>query len=183
MPQQNDWCGVNCPVDCDDILLIIPDFGCEAPNNERITEVFYSNIPLVSGSLAEWNSRLNNNLAASSGTIRRLAMEGDLPRVDTAFKTTQKGSSAPIAVDRVITFSIEDDKDAVFNFFKTLQCGMTKLFWFRSGPHIYGGLGGIYGTLVTSYEINGDSDLFAHNWQPQLRFKSKCFPDRTVAVI
>ncbi len=184
MALENDWCNsLMCPIDCDDTLVVVPDFGCEAPNDEKITEVFYSNTSLVSGNLAEWNSRLSNSATATIGTIRSIKMEGDLPRVDPAFKTSKRGSSIPQAVDRIITFTIEDDKDAIFNFFANFQCGMTKKFWFRSGGHIYGGNSGIYGTLISSYEINSESDLMAHNWQVQFRFKSKCFPARTVAVI
>lgn len=179
----NSWCGTNCPVDCDDTLIIIPDFGCETPNNEQITEIFWSNTPLTAGDLSEWNTRLSNTATATTGTIRSLKVKMDLPRVDQAFKSSQNGSRIPIETEKVASCSVEDDKDAAFNFYKTLECGMTKLFWWRSGGHIYGGLSGIYGTLGANYEINSQSDLMAHNWLLQLTYKSKCFPERTVAVI
>ena len=180
----NNWCPTNCPVDCDDTLVVVPDFGCEQPNNENITEVFYSNSALVTGLLTEWNERLSNTVTPSiATTIRSIKMEGDLPRVDPAFKTSKKGATVPLEVEKIITFTVEDDKDSVFAFFSTLQCGMTKRFWFRSGGHIYGGLDGIYGTLLAGYEINSESDLMAHNWQVRFSFKSKCFPPRVAAVI
>lgn len=180
----NDWCNVNCPVDCDDVLVVIPDFGCESPNNEAITEIFFSRTGLVSGNLTEWNARLSNSSTDSGSAIRSIAdIIGSLPRVDPTFKTTQRGSALPQEVDRVITFPIEDDKDAAFNYLKQFQCGLKAYFWFRSGSHIYGGLTGIEATLIATYEINPDSEQMAHNWQLQIRFRSKCFPDRTVAVI
>jgi len=179
----NSWCGSNCPVDCDDTLIVIPDFGCETPNNDQITEIFWSNTPLEDGDLTEWNARLSNSATATTGTMRSLKVLADLARVEAAFKTSKLGSSIPLETEKIIAFSYEDDKDSAFDFFKTLQCGLTKLFWFRSGGHIYGGLSGIYGTLLANYEINSESDLMAHNWALQLRFKSKCFPDRVVAVI
>ncbi len=179
----NEWCGVNCPIDCDDVLTVIPDFGCESPNNEQITELFYSNSPLVSGNLTEWNNRLSNSSTDSGQAIRSLDVLANLPRVEPTFKTSAKGSALPLPVDRVITFTVEDDKDPAFNYFKTLQCGAKKLFWFRSGGHIYGKLTGIEGTIISTYEINSDSEQMAHNWQIQVRFRSTCFPDRDIAVI
>ena len=179
----NNWCSVNCPVDCDDTLVVVPDFGCEAPNNDQITEIFYSNQSLETGLLTEWNTRLSNRSTANANTIRSLKMLGDLPHVEPAFKTSRLGASIPIETDKVINYTIEDDKDSVFEFYKQLQCGLTKKFWFRSGGHIYGGLSGIYGTLVGHYGIDSASDLMAHHWKVQLRFRSKCFPDRVVAVI
>lgn len=179
----NEWCSVNCPIDCDDTLTAIPDFGCESPNDEQITELFYSNSPLVSGNITEWNNRLSNSSADSGQAIRSLDVLANLPRVDPAFKTTPRGSSLPQPQDRVITFLIYDDKDSAFNYFKTLQCGAKKLFWFRSGAHIYGKLTGIEGTIISSYEINSEGDGMAHSWQIQVRFRSKCFPDRDLAVI
>lgn len=179
----NSWCNANCPIDCDDTLIVVPDFGCETPNNEEVTELFWSNSALVSGLVTEWSTRLSNSVAGTANTIRSLKISGNIPRVDPAFKTSKKGASVPQETEKVLTFTYEDDKDSAFAFFKTIECGMTKLFWFRSGPHIYGKLIGIYGTLIASYEINNESDLMAHNWQMQFRFKSKCFPDRDLAVI
>lgn len=179
----NEFCSVNCPIDCDDNLAVIPVFGCESPNNEQITEIFYSNSPLVSGNLTEWNNRLSNSSTDSGQAIRSLDTLADLPRVEPAFKTSAKGSALPLPTDRVITFPIEDDKDSAFNYFKTLQCGAKKLFWFRSGGHIYGKLSGIEGTIISTYEINSGSERMAHNWELQVRFRSTCFPDRDVAVI
>lgn len=180
---QNDWCGASCPGDCATLLIVPPVINCEKLNNDRITELFFSGLPLASGLLTEWNSRFSNVSTATDNTIRSLKMEGDLPRVEAAFKTSRKGGALPLETDKVVTFIYEDDSDPSFNYFKTMQCGMSKLFWLRSGAHIYGGLSGIYGTLVASYEINGDSDAMAHNWLIQIRFRSKCFPDRTAAVI
>lgn len=179
----NDFCAVGCPIDCDDILTVIPVFGCESPNNEQITEIFMSNSPLEDGDVTEWNARLSNSSTDTGEAIRSLETLANLPRVEPTFKTSQKGSALPLPVDRIITFPIEDDKDASFNYFKTLQCGAKKLFWFRSGGHIYGKLTGIEGTIISTYEINSDSELMAHNWQLQVRFRSTCFPDRDVAVI
>lgn len=180
----NDWCGANCPIDCDDILLTIPDFGCESVNNDAITEIFYSNSALVSGNLTEWNNRLSNSSTDAGQAIRSLKdITGSLPRVEPAFKTSQRGSALPLPVDRVLTFLIEDDKDPAFNYFKAFQCGVKKRFWFRSGGHIYGKLQGIEATMIATYEINPDSEQHAHNWQLQVRFRSTCFPDRDVAVI
>lgn len=183
MSAVNDWCGANCPIDCDDALFQVPDFGCETPNNDLITEVFYSNTPLATGTLSEWNSRLSNSAANTTGTIRSIGVIASLPRVEPTFKTTKKGASVPLEVEREITFNIEDDKDFTFQFYQKIQCGITKNFWFRSGGHIYGGLTGIYGTLTASYEINEAAEGMAHNWESKLKFKSKCFPDRVAAVI
>lgn len=180
----NDFCTVNCPADCDDILTVIPDFGCESPNDEPITEIFYSRNPLVSGNLTEWNNRLSNSSTDSGQAIRSIQdIEASIPRVEPAFKTTPRGSALPQSVDRVLTFPIFDDKDAAFNYLKQFQCGFKALFWFRSGGHIYGKLTGIEATLIATYEINKEGDGMAHNWQLQVRFKSKCFPDRDLAVI
>jgi len=180
----NDWCGANCPIDCDDNLIVVPVFGCESPNDNAITEIFMSNSPLVSGNLTEWNARLSNSSTDSGTAIRSLTgFDASLPRVDAAFKTTPQGSALPQKTDKVITFPIYDDKDSAFDYYKQFQCGAKKLFWFRSGGHIYGGLDGIEGTIVTSYEINPDGDNMAHNWQVQVRFTSICFPERTAAVI
>ncbi|HSW79968.1 MAG TPA: hypothetical protein VLG47_04285 [Candidatus Saccharimonadales bacterium] len=179
----NEWCSVNCPIDCDDILTVIPDFGCESPNDDEITELFMSNSALSSGNQTEWNNRLSNSSTDSGTAIRSIDCLANLPRVDPVFKTSQKGSRLPQKADRVISFVIEDDKDSAFNYFKTLQCGAKKLFWFRSGGHIYGGLSGIEGTIISSYEINKDSENMAHNWQIQVSFRSVCFPDRVAAVI
>lgn len=172
------------PIDCDDVFIVVPDFGCEEPNDEPITELFWSKKPLVSGLLSEWNARLSNSATDTDGIIRSLnGIEGDLKRVEKQFKTSQRGSSRIQDVDRVIPFSIEDDKDPTFAFLKKFEKGITGFFWFRSGGHIYGGLSGIFGTLFSDYEINKDSELMAHNWDMQFRFKSKVFPDRVTAVI
>lgn len=179
----NNFCAAGCPIDCDDILVVIPAFGCESTNNDQITEIFYSNSPLVSGNLTEWNNRLSNSSTDSGQAIRSLSTMANLPRVEPTFKTSQRGSALPLPTDHVITFPIEDDKDAAFNYFKQFQCGAKKLFWFRSGGHIYGKLSGIEATMISTYEINLDSELMAHNWQLQVRFRSTCFPDRDVAVI
>lgn len=182
----NNWCSANCPIDCDDVLATIPAtlIGCETPNDEGVTEVFFSRASLVSGNLTEWNSRLSNSSTDSGTAIRSIKnIEGALPRVDPTFKTSQRGSALPQDVDRVMTFIVEDDKDDSFNYYKALQCGMKAFVWLRSGAHIYGGLSGIEATIISTYEINPDSEQMAHNWQLQVRFRSKCFPDRTIAVI
>jgi hypothetical protein len=180
----NEWCNTNCPADCDDILVVIPEFGCEAPNDEPITEIFFSRAALVSGNLTEWNARLSNSSTDSGTAIRSIGdIIASLPRVEPTFKTTPRGSALPQLVDWVITFPIMDDKDAVFNYLKQFQCGLKAYFWFRSGGHIYGDLSGIEATLIATYEINPDSDSMAHNWQLQVRWRAKCFPSRVAAVI
>lgn len=180
----NDWCGPNCPIDCDDILIAVPTFGCEQVNNEGITRILYSNSPLVSGNLTEFNNRLSNSSTDSGQAIRFLNdVSASLPRVEASFKTSQKGSAIPLDGDYVISFPIEDDSDPSFDYFKQFQCGAKKTFWFISGKHMYGGLSGIQATMLASYEINPDSELMAHNWSLQIRFKAKCFPSRTLAVI
>lgn len=182
----NNWCGPNCPIDCDDVLAVIPAslLGCETPNDDAITEIFFSRAPLVSGNLTEWNSRLSNSSTDSGTAIRSIKnIEASLARVDPTFKTSQRGSAIPQDVDRIIAFSIEDDKDDAYNYYAAMQCGMKGYFWFRSGPHMYGGLSGIESTLVTTYEINKESEQMAHNWAGQVRFRSTCFPSRTLAVI
>ncbi|CAG5001994.1 hypothetical protein DYBT9275_02782 [Dyadobacter sp. CECT 9275] len=183
MAINNNWCSANCPVDCDDTLVVVPDLGCEAPNNDEIDTIYWSNQILSEGDVTEWNERLDNSGTAEANTIRSMPVKGSLPRVDPAFKTSQLGTAIPMEVDRVMSFIVEDDKDTTFNFLKTIQCGMSKRFWLKSGGHMYGGLEGIVGTLVSSYEINPDAETMAHNWQVQLRFKSKCFPDRVASPI
>lgn len=179
----NIFTPVNCPIDCDDTLIVVPDFGCEEPNNDNVTELFWSNQALTTGLVTEWNTRLSNSSQASPNTIRSLKISGNLPRVESAKKTSKLGSSIPLEAESVLKFTYEDDKDSAFEFFYTLQCGMTKRFWLRSGKHIYGGLSGIHGTLSSTYEINDESDLMAHNWLMNFSYKAKVFPPRTLAVI
>lgn len=179
----NNFCPESCPADCTTLLDTVPSVGdCEKVNNEEITELFWSKNPLASGTLTEWNSRLSNT-ETTNNVIRRLGVSANLPRVDAQFKTSRKGTRVPLEVDRAITFAIEEDSDAFFEWLHGLQCGQSGLFWFRSGKHIYGGNAGIFGSLISSYEINSESELMAHNWQVSFQFKSKCFPNRDLAVI
>lgn len=181
----NEWCGVNCPIDCDDILTPIPDFGCEAPNDDDISEVFFSRSGFDDiGDLTEWNTRLSNSATDTGDKVRSVKeINGSLPGVDPTFKTTPRGSSLPQETDKVITFSIYDDKDTAFTYWSQFQCGAKVYAWFRSGKHIYGGDSGIESTILSRYEINPESDGMAHAWLVQIRFRSKCFPSRDLAVI
>lgn len=179
----NNFCPEYCPVDCATLLATLPSVGdCEKVNNEQITELFWSKNALSSGTISEWNTRLSNT-DTTNNVIRRLEVRANLPRVDAQFKSSVKGTRIPLEVERVISFSIEEDSDAFFEWLHGMQCGQSGLFWFRSGGHIYGGLSGIYGSLISSYEINSEAELMAHNWQVEFQFKSKCFPVRTAAVI
>lgn len=180
----NDFCGGNLAIDCDDILVAIPVFGCEQVNNEGITRILYSSSPLVSGNLTEFNNRLSNSSTDSGQAIRSLEdVVASLPRVEPTFKTSARGTAIPLDGDYVISFPIEDDSDPSFEYFKQFQRGVKKRFWFVSGPHMYGGLQGIDATMLATYEINPDSELMAHNWALQIRFRATCFPPRTLSVI
>lgn len=179
----NNFCPDNCPVNCADLLAVVPSLpACETVSNDKITELFWSKSPLSTGDLSEWNTRLSNS-ATTATSIRSLVVEANMPRVDAAFKTSQKGTMVPLEVERVVGFNIEEDSDNYFNWLQELQCGQIARFWWRSGKHIYGGMSGVYGAMVSNFEINDQAELMAHNWDMQVRFKSKCTPPRTLAVI
>lgn len=179
----NNFCPDGCPLDCDDILAVVPDFGCEQPNDEDISRIYWGNSALETGLLTEMSARVSNSSTSGTDMIRFLDVQGNLPRVDPVIKRSKLGTAAVQEADREITFTFEDDSDNSFALMSGFQCGMTKKFWFKSGKHFYGGLSGIDGTLYTSYEINKGGDLMAHNWAAKIVFKSKCFPSRVAAVI
>lgn len=183
MATTNNFCPENCPLDCDDVLAVIPDFGCEQPNDEQITAIYFSTKPLVTGNLTEWNTRLSNSDTAVDVIRYFEGIFANMPHVDPAFKESQRGSRMPQDTSKVLSYVEEDDSDEMHATLKKYECGITGYFWFKSGKHIYGGLGGIYGTLVTVYGIDKESQNMAHNWRVSFSYKSRCSPPRTLAVV
>lgn len=183
----NAFCPTVCPSGCEEFLPVVPTFPtCDVLNDKLVSDLYITRQPLVDGDLDEWTERLSNTalLSADADAIRHLkVIDGTIPAAEVTFKTMRSGLKVPQEIDRTLEFIVEDDSDAAYSFFSQFQCGFGGLFFFKSGIHMYGGLSGIKGSLVSRYGIEQSDTDISHLWRIQMQFKSLCFPTRVAAVV
>ena len=176
-----------CPTNCDAALgEVLFDDCAPAINASEIKRLFIARAnatPFTTwATAAEWTTRLSQD-GVEPNAIRALTVIGDMPAGAPVQKDISNGRKFTLGKDRTVNFTVDEDSDENYEFFRALECGGKYRIWFEThGGYMFGGNEGIKATVNADPILNrGTGEIVTYNGAATWR--SKFAPERVKSPI
>jgi len=181
----NDFC-VNCPTDCNDLVLPAIEVNQLCIPELRESEVcgIYF-LPAGATGPADWTQAADwtaviDNTDVLNANVKYLVVEGDVPEPEFSTQRVSRGRSVDGIKTYTLNATIKATTDLHYLFIKALQCGNAdfKIWYETLGGRLFGGQNGIELTLVrASAPLDRGADGF-ERFEIVLQYRAYCEPER-----